>query len=44
MITTTNMRLMMLVLWLGMMFMTWDLIWVCLVCITAVDILDTIED
>ncbi len=44
MITTTNIRLVMMVLWLGMMFTTWDIIWVCLVCITAVDMLDTIED
>ena len=44
MITTTKIRLFMMILWLGMLVTTWDIVWLCLVCITTVDILDSIED
>jgi hypothetical protein len=44
MITTTRIRLAMMVLWLGMLVTSWDVLWLCLICITAVDVLDSIED
>ena len=43
MITTIKIRIAMMVLWLGMMIVSWDILWLCLVCITAVDVLDSIE-
>ena len=44
MITTTRIRLAMMVLWLGMLVTSRDVLWLCLICITAVDVLDSIED
>ena len=44
MITTTRIRLAMMVLWLGMLVTSRDILWLCLICITAVDVLDSIED
>ena len=31
----------MIVLWLGMLVTSWDVLWLCLICITAVDVLDS---
>ena len=44
MITTKRIRLAMMVLWLGMFLTSRDILWLCLICITAVDVLDSIED
>jgi len=41
MITTTKIRIAMIVLWLGMLVTSWDVLWLCLICITAVDVLDS---
>ena len=43
MTTTTKIRLAMMILWLGMMIVNWDIIWMCLFCVTAVDIYDSID-
>ena len=33
----------MMVLWLAMMVISWDIVWLCLFCITAVDVVDSID-
>ena len=44
MITTKRIRLAMIILWLGMFLTSRDILWLCLICITAVDVLDSIKD
>ena len=39
----TTVRVAMLVLWIAMMVIDWDIIWMCLFCVTAVDIYDSID-
>ena len=39
----TTVRVAMMVLWLAMMVIDWDIIWMCLFCVTAVDIYDSID-
>ena len=41
--TITAVRLAMSVLWLGLMIVNWDVVWLCLFCITAVDIIDSVD-
>ena len=39
----TTIRIAMMILWLGMMIIDWDVIWLCLFCVTAVDVVDSID-
>jgi len=41
--STTKIRIAMMILWLVMMFIDWDIIWFCLFAVSAVDIFDSID-
>ena len=41
--TASKIRIAMTVIWFSMMFIDWDIIWMCLFCIGCIDIYDDLE-
>ena len=41
--SVTKIRIAMMILWLAMMVINWDIIWMCLFCVTLVDVVDSID-
>jgi len=39
----TQIRIAMMIMWLVMMFIDWDIIWLCLFAVTAIDVVDSVD-